>query len=301
MNQSTLVKVVPFVFVVLWASGFISARLGMEYAEPITLLVIRMVGNILLFGVLILFLKRSLPKGRDLWHCACVGLMIHGLYLGGCYLSIDWGMPSALTSLLMGLQPLLTAVWLTSSGSRHLSWQQWLGLMIGFLGVALVLMGDMAWQDTQMQWQAVLVCVVGLLGITIGTLYQKRYCQHVDLVGATAVQYFAAGCLYLPYALMMESMTVDWGWGLFGVLFWLVVVLSCIAVILLLYMVQQGASEKVATVFYLVPPMTALQAWVIFGSTFDVVAAIGMGLTVVAVYLVVKKPKQGLALKRMVG
>ncbi|WGY45458.1 MULTISPECIES: EamA family transporter [unclassified Vibrio] len=285
-----LIKMIPFLFVILWASGFVGARFGLEYAEPMTFLSLRMVLNVVLFALLIMLLKRRIPTGRQFWHSCVSGLFIHGLYLGGTFQAIHWGIPAGLASLLVGSQPIFTALILLLMGSERLNLAQWLGLALGFAGISCVLMGNIEWQSDAHKWAAIGMCVVSLIGITVGTLYQKKFCQGVDLLGGALVQYVAAVALLLPAAMQFETMQVEWTPTFIMTLGWLVVVLSCIAILLLLYMVEHGASSSVASVFYLVPPTTAIQAWICFGESFDRLGALGFVLAAVAVYLVVKKP-----------
>ncbi|USD34371.1 MULTISPECIES: DMT family transporter [Vibrio] len=286
-----LVKLIPFVFVVLWASGFVGARFGLQYAEPATLLTLRMLANVGFFWLLVTLLRRSIPKGKLFWHSCMVGVLIHGFYLGGTYIAIKLGMPAGLSSLLVGIQPILTAVLLVVFQREYFKLSQWFGLALGFVGISLVLIGKTQWQDETHKVVAIGLCILSLVGITLGTLYQKRFCQGVDMVGSALIQYLAAGCVFLPYAMSFETMQVNWTLEFVLTLGWLVVVLSCVAILLLLYMVENGASSKVASVFYLVPPMTAIQAWFIFDESFDRLAMLGFALAALAVYLVVKVPK----------
>ena len=152
-----LIKMIPFVFVILWSSGFVGARLGVEYAEPATLLSLRMVANVALFLVLIAILKRRIPRGRAFFHACVVGILIHGFYLGGTYLAIDMGMPAGLSSLLVGLQPILTALIMISCTSQRFNFAQWLGLALGFAGISLVLMGNIEWQSDDQKGLATLL------------------------------------------------------------------------------------------------------------------------------------------------
>lgn len=285
-----LIRCIPFIFVALWASGFVGARFGLQYAEPATLLSIRMIANVGLFLLLVIVLKRQLPRGKALFHSAVVGVLIHGFYLGGTYLAISWGMPAGLSSLLVGFQPILTALMLIVIAQQSFRLSQWVGLILGFVGICLVLLGKIEWQSEQHQMAAVAICILALFGITCGTLYQKRFCQGEDMIGSATVQYFAAGLLFIPYAFSFESMQVQWNTALVLTLVWLVVVLSCVAILLLLYMVEHGAASSVASVFYLVPPTTALQAWLMFGESFDGLGVSGFVCTAIAVYLVAKAP-----------
>lgn len=285
-----LIKLIPFLFVILWASGFVGARFGLEYAEPMTFLSLRVALNVVLFALLILLLKRRIPTGRQFWHSCVSGLFIHGLYLGGTFQAIHWGIPAGLASLLVGTQPIITALILVMMGSERLNMSQWLGLGLGFAGISCVLAGNIEWQSDTHKWAAIGMCVVSLVGITFGTLYQKKFCQGVDLLGGALVQYVAAAALLAPMAMQFETMQVAWTPTFILTLGWLVVVLSCVAILLLLYMVEHGAASSVASVFYLVPPTTAVQAWVCFGESFDQLGALGFVLAALAVYLVVKKP-----------
>lgn len=294
-----LIKMIPFVFVMLWASGFIGARLGLEYAEPATLLTIRMVLNVGFFLLLIALLKRKIPTGMGLVHSFVVGILIHGFYLGGSYLAIGSGMPAGLSSLLVGLQPIVTALVIVGFTAERFKLSQWIGLGLGFIGISLVLIGDIEWQNDEHKLFAFGTSMLALIGITFGTLYQKRFCRGTDMVGSAMIQYFAAGLLFLPVALHYETMEVQWTIEFILTMTWLVVVLSCVAILLLLYMVEHGASSAVASVFYMVPPVTAIQAWLMFGESFDALGALGFLMAACAVYLVVKKPNFRLGRKSM--
>ncbi len=190
----------------------------------------------------------------------------------------------------MGIQPILTAALLVAFVREEFKPSQWLGLALGFVGIAMVLMGKMEWQSEQHKVLAIGLCLLALVGITLGTLYQKKYCQQVDMVGGATVQYLAALIMFLPVAMQFETMQVQWELEFILTVLWLVVVLSCVAILLLLYMVRNGASSSVASVFYLVPPTTAIQAWLAFGESFDWMGISGFVLAATAVYLVVKKP-----------
>lgn len=286
-----LARFAPFIFVVLWSSGFVGARLGLDYAEPATFLLMRMLANVTVFLVLLVLLRARLPRGKDLGHSMVAGLLIHGFYLGGTYEGISMGMPAGLCALLVGLQPILTAVLLVSFSSEKLRLSQWIGLVIGFIGITFVLQGNMEWQQEGQREAAYSFAVLALLGITLGTLYQKRFCQGVDMVGGAVWQYTAAALLFVPIALSTETMEVQWTTEFTLTLLWLVFVLSVVAIMLLLYMVKHGESSKVASTFYLVPPMTAFQAWLVFGEKFDGYGVIGFMLAACAVFLVTRKPK----------
>ncbi|RBW64824.1 EamA/RhaT family transporter [Vibrionales bacterium C3R12] len=284
------VKLIPVIFVVLWSSGFVGARFGLQYAEPATLLALRMMANVAVFIVLIAFMRRRIPMGKDLLHASIVGLLIHGCYLGGTYQAISMGMPAGLCALLVGIQPILTAVLLVGFSNQRLIASQWLGLMVGFVGISLVLMGNVEWQNDEHQLAAICFTFTALVGITLGTLYQKKFCHNVDMIGGALVQYFASAILFSIVAWNTETMEVMWVPEFFAVMAWLVIVLSVFAILLLLFMVKSGESSKVASTFYLVPPVTAIQAWLVFNESFDWLGALGFTLAAIAVYLVVRKP-----------
>lgn len=287
-----LTKFIPFIFVALWSSGFIGAQYGLQFAEPATFLLIRMIGNIIIFIILLFIFKAHLPKGKEAIHSLIAGVLIHGFYLGGTYQAIALGMSSGLCALLVGVQPILTAVLLVNFGNQRLQPVQWVGLALGLIGITLVLQGNIEWQDTSNQYTAYLFAFIALIGITFGTLYQKRYCQNVDLVGSMVWQYSAASLVFLPVALLNETMVVTWNAEFIFGLSWLVLVVSVTAISLLLYMIKKGDSSSVASTFYLIPPMTAFQAWIIFDEHFDTQGAVGFALAAVAVYLVIRKPKE---------
>ncbi|KJG05142.1 EamA/RhaT family transporter [Photobacterium kishitanii] len=295
-----LIKAIPFVFVILWASGFVGARFGLQYAEPATLLSIRMALNILLFLIIAGLLHRRIPTGKDFWHSCIAGLLIHGFYLGGSYFAISLGMPAGLSSLLVGIQPILTAIILLSLTQEQFKPSQWLGLLLGFIGITMVLMGKMEWQSELHKTSAFCFCLSALFGITLGTLYQKKYCQQIDMIGGATIQYLAALTLFLPIALKFETMKVLWTTEFILSLAWLVICLSCIALLLLLYMVNKNASSSVASMFYLVPPITAIQAWLIFGESFSWIGIVGFVLAASAVYLVAKKPDISILMSKSV-
>lgn len=284
------VKLIPVIFVVLWSSGFVGARFGLQYAEPATLLSLRMMANVAVFIVLIAFMRRRIPMGKDLLHASVVGLLIHGCYLGGTYQAISMGMPAGLCALLVGIQPILTAVLLVGFSNQRLIASQWFGLMVGFVGISLVLMGNVEWQNDEHQLVAICFTLTALVGITLGTLYQKRFCHNVDMIGGALVQYAASAILFSTIAWNTETMEVMWVPEFFAVMAWLVIVLSVFAILLLLFMVKSGESSKVASTFYLVPPVTAIQAWLVFNESFDWLGAFGFALAAIAVYLVVRKP-----------
>lgn len=282
MSPAT-VRVFPFLFVVLWSTGFIGARLGLPHVEPLTFLLIRYVAVLVLMTLVALATKAPWPQTRGDWlHMGVAGLLIHGVYLGGVFVGIGMGLPAGVASLIVGLQPLLTAVgagWLL--GEVVLG-RQWTGLLLGLAGVTLVVAGKLG---TGFGAIALLPVFVALLGITFGTLYQKRYCRPLDWRTGSIAQFVPTAILTLAVAAMTEHFRVEWTGELVFALGWLVLVLSVGAISLLNWLIRQSSAVNVASLFYLVPPCTALFAWALFGEVFSGLAMVGMAMTVGGVYL----------------
>ena len=279
----TTVRIFPFLFVVLWSTGFIGARLGLPNVEPLTFLLIRYVAVLVLMTLVALATKAPWPQSRADWlHMGVAGLLIHGVYLGGVFIAIGMGLPAGVASLIVGLQPLLTAVgagWLL--GEIVLG-RQWTGLLLGLAGVALVVAGKLGKGFGAL---ALIPVFVALLGITFGTLYQKRYCRPLDWRTGAIAQFVPTAILTFVAAAMTEHFRVEWTGELVFAIGWLVLVLSVGAVSLLNWLIRQSSAVNVASLFYLVPPCTALFAWALFGEVFSGFAMLGMAMTVGGVYL----------------
>jgi drug/metabolite transporter (DMT)-like permease len=277
--------VFPGLFVLLWSTGFIGAKLGLPYAEPFVFLELRFLLVLVILLPLCWLSKASWPSSRRAMQMAVSGGLIQAGYLGGVFASLHHGMPAGVSALVTGMQPVLTAVlgsWLLAETVRP---RQWAGLGLGFLGVLLVV-GDRIVVD-RLGTVPVALSVLALLSITLGTLWQKRHGAGVDLRTGAAIQFIAAAVLLAPFAIL-EGGHVQWTGEFVFALAWLVVVLSCGAIFLLLYLIRQGRATQVSSLFYLVPPTTALLAWPLFGETYSLAAAAGMGLAMLAVWLVMK-------------
>lgn len=284
----------PLLFVALWSTGFIGAKFGLPYAEPFTFLFIRFALTLTLLVPLAHWLSGEWPRGPALWgHIAVSGLLVHGAYLGGVFYGIYLGMPAGLASLLVGLQPLLTAGLAGPLLGERLATRQWLGLALGLMGVALVLGGKLDPGESLFQGfglGALGAVLVALLGISGGTLYQKRYCTGMPLLSGTVVQYLAAATLLGLGALLFEGRAVEWSATFAMTLGWLVLVLSISAILLLMALIKRGEASRVASLFYLVPPVTALQAWWLFDEALPPVSLLGMAIAIAGVVLVVRTP-----------
>ena len=276
-----LTRGAPALFVLLWSTGFIGAKFGLPYAEPFTFLLIRLTIVAAVLAAVAAIMRAPWPKsGRLAAHIAVAGLLVHGSYLGGVFAAIRHGVLAGLTALIVGLQPLLTAAVAGPLLGERMRSRQWLGLALGLIGVALVVGGKLSLRADA---AGIGFAVWALLGITVGTLYQKRFCTAMDLRSGTAIQYAAASALLAVLAVTTETMKVEWSGRFIFALAWLAIVLSVGAVFLLFYLIREGQAARVATLFYLVPPVTATLAWLLFGESLSALALVGFALTAVGV------------------
>jgi len=281
--KSRYARAFPLLFVLLWSTGFIGARLGLPHTEPLTFLFIRYLAVIALMTLVALVSGARWPdRSIDWLHIGVAGLLVHGVYLGGVFMAIARGLPPGVASLVVGVQPLLTAVgagWLLG---ETVSRRQWIGLLLGFLGVSLVVYGKVG---TGFGIDALLPALLALLGITAGTLYQKRYCAAFDWRSGAVAQFLPTALVTGVLAYLTESLRVDWTGEFVFALGWLVLVLSVGAISLLNWLIRHSDAVNMASLFYLVPPSTALLAWMLFGDVFSGIALVGMAVAVAGVYL----------------
>ncbi|HVK94650.1 MAG TPA: DMT family transporter [Noviherbaspirillum sp.] len=282
-------SVMPFLFVVIWSTGFVVAKIGLAYSEPLTFLLLRFLGVLAILLPLVIIVKAPWPFGR-MRHIAIAGILVHAGYLGGVWCAIKIGMPAGLSALIVGMQPILTAFAAPLVG-ESVRGRQWIGLVFGLCGVGLVVANKISLVG--LSWQSIALCVFALLSITIGTLYQKRYCASFDLRTGTIIQFAASSVVILPLAVFFENLqlgmdTVQWTPSFIGALLWSVLALSIGAIFLLFALIRKSAATKVTSLLYLTPPTTAVMAWVMFGEAFSTVGMIGMMLAVIGVALVVR-------------
>lgn len=283
--SSMWLALTPAVFVVLWSTGFVGAKFGLPHAEPFTFLLIRFVCVSAILGAVAFAIGAPWPsEPTQIGRTVAAGLMIHGLYLGGVFSAIDHGVPAGITALIVGLQPLLTAAVSPFNLGERITRRQWLGLGLGFAGVILVVVDKLGLGRGDLAGSA--WAVAALLGITAGTLYQKRHGASMHLCTGSAVQFAACAAVYLPIALIFETMQVDWTGEFVFALAWLTVVLSIGAISLLHLMIRRGAAARIASLFYLTPAVTAAFAWMLFGETLGPAAIAGMALTGAGVAMV---------------
>jgi drug/metabolite transporter (DMT)-like permease len=282
----------PALFVVLWSTGFLGASLGLPHAGPLTFLALRFGLAAGLLVLIALATRAPWPKRlTEIGHYAVAGLLVHGIYLGGVFVGIAMGVEAGVSAVIVGLQPLLTAALAGMLLSERVTSRQWLGLALGLSGVVLVLAGKLG--EAPGSLLGSLACVAALFAITAGTLYQKRFCAGMDLRTGSVVQFVAAGLATAPLAFWFEDMHIDWNGEFLFALLWLVVVLSIGAVSLLYVLIQRGAASQVASLFFLVPPCTALIAWPLFGETLGPWALVGMLLTAIGVALAAQSKDAG--------
>jgi drug/metabolite transporter (DMT)-like permease len=279
----------PLLFVALWSTGFIGAKFGLPDAEPLTFLSVRYAAVLVLMGAVAWLSRAPWPRTPAEWlHIGVSGLLVHALYLGGVFTAIGHGLPAGVAALVVGLQPLLTALGAGLLLGERVRPTQWVGLALGFAGVGLVVAHQVAAGAggggdafTHMLAPA----VIALLGITAGTLYQKRFSPAFDLRTGSVVQFLPCLAITLLIAQQTETMQVHWTGHFVFALGWLVFVLSLGAVSLLNLLIRRGSAVHVASLFYLTPPTTALFAWALFGETLTGLALVGMGLAVFGVWL----------------
>ena len=276
-----IVAFFPALFVLLWSTGFIAAKYGLPYAPPLTFLLYRFLLVAALTTLVAHIARVEWPRGVAIAHCAVAGLLVHGIYLGGVFIAIAHGAPAGVSAMIVGLQPLLTVVvaWLWLD--ERVVARQWLGLVIGVLGVALVVGHKLGAAGAA----SIVALVAALAAISVGTLYQKRYCRAIDLRAGSSIQFIACALVYLPLVAWLDAPAVRWTPPFIGALAWSVLVLSIVSINLLYLLLRKGAAADVARLFYLVPAVTALMAFVLFGEVLGWGALVGMALIAAGVVL----------------
>ena len=277
--------VAPALFVLLWSSGFIGAKLGLPYAEPLTFLLLRFTCVLALMIPLVLVARAPWPSSpRDTLHIATAGALIQAGYLGGVFSAIHQGMSAGVVALIVGIQPLLTATVAGRMLGERVSAQQWTGFALGLTGVTLVVWQKMSLHG--MTAASLALAIIALLSITFGTLYQKRYCPRFDARSGSVIQFAASFVLLLPLAWATETMRVEWTGEFVFALGWLVLVLSVGAITLLFRLIARGAATRVSSLFYLTPAVTALMAYLVFDEILSSLAIAGMIIAIVGVAMI---------------
>jgi len=296
-RADALLRAMPAIFVVIWSTGFIVARYGMPHAPPLKFLSLRYALSVLAFVAWALASRAAWPRGRAQFaHLAVAGILMHAGYLGGVWAAVKGGMGAGLSALLVGLQPVLTAVWISARGGEVQA-RQWAGLALGLLGLVLVVWQKLGYGEVNAA--TLTFALIALFSITAGTLYQKRFVSPCDVRTANLVQLAAALAVTLPVALLLETEAIRWlrpdgAWNgeLLGAIAWSVLGLTLGGSSLLYLLIQRGAATTVTSLMYLVPPTTALMAWVLFGEPITALIVAGMALTAVGVSLVVRPARR---------
>jgi len=285
MRPSNLaIAAAPALFVLLWSTGFIGARFGLPYIEPMTFMAVRMSFVVALMATIALVWRAPWPDRAGIGHSFVAGFLVHGIYLGGVFLAISQGVPAGISALIPGLQPILTSTIANRFMGEKVTGRQWAGLVLGLVGVGLVL------HDRQMLAEASLLgwaaSIVSLLGITLGSLYQKRFGGGIDWRSGNTIQYLGVAVLFWILAFAVETRVIHWTGELIFAMAWLVVVLSVAAIGLMYWLIRRSAATRFASLFYLVPAVTALMAYLLFGEKLDALSIFGMVVCAAGVLIV---------------
>jgi drug/metabolite transporter (DMT)-like permease len=286
--ETIAARAAPAIFVVLWSTGFIGTKYVLHAAEPLTYLAIRMALVVVLMAVIAAIARPQWPDRAGIAHSAVAGILVHGFYLGGTAIAMAHSIPAGLSALIPGLQPILTSTLANRWLGERVTPLQWAGLLIGLAGVVLILHDRPMSGEAGWGWFA---SGVSLVSITLGTLYQRRYCGRIDWRAGNLLQYIAVAIFFSIGAWLFESNVVRWTGEFVLALIWLAVVLSIGSIGLLYWLIRRSAATSVASLFYLVPAVTAAMAYVLFGERLDTVAIIGMVACAAAVVLVNKSAR----------
>ncbi|MFP6775184.1 MAG: DMT family transporter [PS1 clade bacterium] len=285
INKINIYNYIPWIFVWIWSTGFLAAKYGLPYAEPFILLTYRFGITLLVLLPIIIIQRRNWANSlSNLLHLLISGILIHGIYLGGVFQAIKWGMPAGLSSMIIGLQPIIMALIASSMLKEFISKKQWLGIVISLLGLYLVLSGHLANVTTlEISNASIVIVFVALFAVSLGVIYQKRFCSSMDLVTGTWVQYLGALVVCLTISMFFEAGKIQWEVPFIATLVWQVLGLSIGAILLLMVMIKNEASTRVGSYFYLVAPAVTVQAWFLFDEELTMVAMFGILLITLGV------------------
>ena len=287
-HQSIGLLLAPIVFVLLWSGGFAVAKVGIKYAEPMTLLVWRYILVVVLLVPFYLALKPPLPKRRMDWvHMAVVGVLVQGVYFGMCWFAFSLGISAGVVAIIMSLQPILVAILAPTLANENVSWLRWTGLILGFIGVMVVIAARSRMEPPNVM--GIGICIIALVGMTSGVLYEKRFGVSHHPVISNLGQYGAGLIFVFPIAYSIETMQVQWTGTLVAALAYLVIGNSILAMTLLLAMIRAGEVSRVSALLFLVPPLAAIFGWLLLGEIMPPVAWIGMALAGIGVIIATRK------------
>jgi len=291
-SPDLLLRVAPALFVAIWSTGWVSARYGADYADPLTFLSARFVLAFAAMVIIVVLTRAEWPRGLGIFHAMMSGVLLHALYLGGVWWAIAHGVPTGISGLVAAIQPILTAFLAPLILREVIGRVQWVGVFLGFCGIALVLEPKLLTIDPAHLRDTVgplIVNMLAMVAVTIGTFYQKRFVPKGDLQTITALQYAGAFIIITPAAYLLEPMRLEWTLPLVAVMAWSVFALSLGAIGLLLLLIREGAVSRAAALIYLVPPSVAVEAYFAFGETLQIVQLVGLAITVIGVALATRK------------
>ena len=286
--ENLAARAAPAIFVVLWSTGFVATKYVVHNADPLSYLAIRMALVVAIMAVIAVVARPPWPDRIGIAHSVAAGILVHGIYLGGTAIAIAHSIPAGLSALIPGLQPILTSTLANRWLGERVTPLQWSGLLLGLAGVVLILHNRPMTGEAGWGW---LASGVSLVSITLGTLYQRRYCGNIDWRAGNLIQYIAVAVFFALGAWWFENNVVHWTREFVLALAWLVVVLSIGSIGLLYWLIRRSAATSVASLFYLVPAVTAVMAYVLFGERLDAVAIAGMVACAAAVFLVTRRAR----------
>jgi drug/metabolite transporter (DMT)-like permease len=283
----TLARFAPALFVLLWSTGFVGAKYGLPYADPFVFLSVRILLAASLLFALAKLMKMPIRIGSTaVVRSGLIGFFLHACYLGGVFYSIAQGLPAGVAAVVTSLQPVLVSVLAVKVLGEKLRTGQMIGLLTGLIGVILVLGPSI---DAQIPTPAVIAILVALMGSTTATLLQKKMGADIPLISGTAYQYLFSGCVLGVIAIATQETSITWNLRFTASFVWLVLVLSVGAILLLLWLLNTGSAASVSSLFYLVPPATAIEAFFLFGEKVNTQGFLGIGITALGVWLVMRR------------
>lgn len=286
-------RIAPFLFVLLWSTGFIGVKYGIPYSPPFTFVALRMLIAAPFLALIAIMVNTRFEISRAIFiQSSAIGLTLHAAYLGGCFYAVSRGLPAGIVALIVSLQPVLVSVFAAVFLKEELSVRKIAGLLLGLLGLVIVLAPRIT-TDSDIPLIALAGCVIALIGGTSGTILQKRFGSALPVLSSTSIQYAMTALSLGVLALATEDIAVTWDPRFVFSLVWLIVVLSVGAILLLFYLLRDGSAASVSSYYYLVPPVTAIEAYFLFGEKVSMYGFIGTLITVIGVWLVVAKRASG--------
>ena len=273
----------------LWSTGFIGAKLGSPWSSPFSFLLVRVIIVALILGLVCVISKINWPGVKQAFHCAIVGILVHGVYLGGVFWAIKNGMPAGISAIIIGLQPLLTAILARYTLKEILSIRHWIGFFVGICGLIFVLQPKFQIAGDGITIITTIACILSVIGITIGTIYQKKYVANIDVRTGTFFQYVGTIPLMMIGVVFDGGYYIEWTGEFIIAMTWLVLVLSIGAISLLMILIRHGAVSRIASLFYLVPVATTIEGYFLFGETLTLTQILGMLIVIGAVTLARQK------------